>query len=266
MSLLCFIGITDNCGNKTYTENVFTAQNNIIKEFVSSKVSNTLLEQKQTIENVQSIIIESGSDSYISDLDMTQTVKVDSNTTFNIENSIKNEESSNQLIDLLADVNLKQATAQEGITQGQKVFTKNQQNTINSIKEQFKSLMKQSTTANCINNVINSQSLTVKSGGSSYIRGLKFSQTVDSVSSCYISSIISTLSKIKITQDVNTDTKTNIDTQVDTKGLFAMSPIIMGIIIVAVIIGVVIIVIILIFVFIFKKKTPTNVPSTYENK
>lgn len=203
---LCFLNILGNCPNTIESKDINRQQISAISEFYNERIMSTFAKHTASISNIQNINVETIGTSIIRNITMKQFAEILSESKIDIKKIIEDESNVDQLIESLAKISTEIKSKSEGLlSSGQNVKSNDRNEIINDIKNQFKSIVKQTDSMECASKTINQQIIRVKSGGDSLIEGVDLDQAAHSISKCIINNVMDIFNKIDIKQEVESN-------------------------------------------------------------
>ena len=221
MGKFCFLGIIGKCGSDAESKVIQKTQISVLNTFLNEHFIKTLNNSTSTIDNIQEIFAEADGNIIISDINLKQYAKLTSNTQIDVESSIQEEKTIDEMIDALAKVNLDVESQTQGISMGSNTYTETVVETIIDIKKQFKSIIKEENISQCINNIFNQQSIKAKSKQDILITGIRLEQTSIALTECLIKSVNNIFSKIKLSEEIKVSSDTDVKAKSKSQGLLA---------------------------------------------
>jgi len=201
--VFCFLGVIGSCGSHAQSKNLIEKQTTLIQNYMSNKTSKILSVTRHNVQNIQALNVVSQGDVVMEDVGMSQYAYIDASTTMNITNILKDEETINDIIDIMVDTSMEQTASSGGSwTSTAPSLTKKKKKIVNTVKKEFRISAHSMTNLECVSRILNNQQISVKTAGNVTIKGVKIEQTASLVSECMLNTIQNLLKDIEISSNV----------------------------------------------------------------
>lgn len=199
--ILSFLGIGNPSKSEITRSTTIQKQTDYLKEILNENISEVISKSSVSSENYINIDLEAEGSIIFTNASLRQYAKIDADINIKVSDKVTSDTMSDTIIDGLAEISNKvNLLGGENIN----VNTSEYINTITSVKEQYKSLIKKTNITECVVQSINSTTLKLKSKTADIIiDGLDISQTAETIANCVIENIVDVFSKIKFNTEFN---------------------------------------------------------------
>lgn len=216
---ICFLGIIGDCSNEIITKETRRQQLKKLNEFLNERIISVFAESQTSVENIQEIFAEAEGNIIISDIDLKQYAKITSNTKYDIKNIINDHTNIEQIVNILAEISMDiNSKMESGLSKGQRVTSETDNELIIEVTNQFKSVIKSQNIMTCVQNILNRQTISVKTKENIIIKGIKMDQTAMAVTECIMNNIMEIFNQIDIKEDIESKIQDIKKIDVSSKG------------------------------------------------
>lgn len=221
--VFCFLGIGE-CGSFSENKSLMENQTNALHEFLSKQVSDTITKTSTTMENYQAIELYGKGTIILQDIDMSQYAVLTADMSTKIQANLKDKDTIEQIVDILAKENLKTKSTSAGILGAPtRAFTSSETKFITNVKDQVKKIMETRSQSSCLANVLSKQDIKANSSDGSIIaKGIHIEQKTNAVVHCTILDLKDVFSKVTVDQKLSEDIRKEQSTISSSRGILGI--------------------------------------------